>query len=1105
MLAVLAFELRCARRSLLVWLCAAAVLGVGGALYTRFAMLHAAGYAPAPRFALPSFGLFALWVALPGLVAFTAGLRARDERARVAEALDSRPLSNLALLCGRTVAAVLPAWASLLALGIALLLGGAVAGRFGWTWLGESPQLAALAAFLVVDAPATLLFWAALTTLAAAALRGTAAVTATVFGVMALAYFGLLHTPMRFLPAVAGVANLGLAGSDILPRAPAAVDVAQRLALVLLAVSALAAAAMWTRRRDHARRPRQRAWALGLAVAGTGVVGLLCMQAAAAAGEQRAWTQARLALRDAPRVDVERLAGRVDIDPGRALALDLTLRVRAPAEPGPEPMRFSLNPGLAVASVTVDGQPVDYGFDLGLLTVPPPAAADEAVTVGIRASGRPDPRFGYPDSAAAASDESLLGSGLALMGERASVFEPGFVALPPGAHWLPRADVGYSGSLEAADRRDYRAIDLDVHAPPGWTLAGAGRDAAGAEAGARFRPNTPLADFALLAVPWRAERTVIGGVECELLLHPAHAEQLERVRDFAGPLVERYERKLRAVTRDGFGYGLGPAGTAPVFSVVEAPAALRRYGGGRWMEVVQALPGVHLLAEHGFPTARLHEAAVEAVAAWLDFRFGANRFPLADGVWRSLLPFLASATGDAGPRLNRLLDLLTKHHWNLGASAGLSSDLGGPAGFSAATLTPAWQQTGLPRALHRLLGAVWVGILPPEVAGDAKYLAAALAGPAMVGGGGGDIGTVLALLRTRHAGGHFTRADFLDALTQEFPEFAPIVDGWLADAGLPGFVAEARAYRLPDDSRGAARYQLLVQVRNTGRADGYVRLLWRMHGLAALPGASAAVAAGATVELGHVQWAPPVEAKLDTFLSLNRGGVRLPLPQVDPQVIVSEEPFSGARPSSWTPRTDPNEVVVDDLDEAFLTESVITPGLRFTRRVVRAAGPDVPTRTMSASQWQRQKYHYIFSWGRYERTLVTIEPGTGESVATFRAVLPSAGRWRLAHHLPGPSLYSGSFIEDGPEFIRKHYDPRGLGTFDIHVHTGGRSVPVSFDGTDAVPGWNALGIFDLPAGEVRVTVSDRTSGDCVVVDAIRWLPADEQMPMPTAAKDQAQS
>ncbi len=35
-----------------------------------------------------------------------------------------------------------------------------------------------------------------------------------------------------------------------------------------------------------------------------------------------------------------------------------------------------------------------------------------------------------------------------------------------------------------------------------------------------------------------------------------------------------------------------------------------------------------------------------------------------------------------------------------------------------------------------------------------------------------------------------------------------------------------------------------------------------------------------------------------------------------------------------------------------------------------------------------------------------------------------------------------------------------------------------------------LGTFDLPAGEVRVTVSDRTSGPSVPADAIRWLPAE---------------
>ena len=45
---------------------------------------------------------------------------------------------------------------------------------------------------------------------------------------------------------------------------------------------------------------------------------------------------------------------------------------------------------------------------------------------------------------------------------------------------------------------------------------------------------------------------------------------------------------------------------------------------------------------------------------------------------------------------------------------------------------------------------------------------------------------------------------------------------------------------------------------------------------------------------------------------------------------------------------------------------------------------------------------------------------------------------------------------------------------------------MDFDATIAVPGWNDVGTFEVPAGLVTVVVSDATTGDIVVADAVRW-------------------
>ena len=60
------------------------------------------------------------------------------------------------------------------------------------------------------------------------------------------------------------------------------------------------------------------------------------------------------------------------------------------------------------------------------------------------------------------------------------------------------------------------------------------------------------------------------------------------------------------------------------------------------------------------------------------------------------------------------------------------------------------------------------------------------------------------------------------------------------------------------------------------------------------------------------------------------------------------------------------------------------------------------------------------------------------------------------------------------------------GVHSIEISSDGTVTTVDFDAVAATPGWNEIDAFDLDAGPVRVTVSDKTSGNAVVADAIRW-------------------
>ena len=135
------------------------------------------------------------------------------------------------------------------------------------------------------------------------------------------------------------------------------------------------------------------------------------------------------------------------------------------------------------------------------------------------------------------------------------------------------------------------------------------------------------------------------------------------------------------------------------------------------------------------------------------------------------------------------------------------------------------------------------------------------------------------------------------------------------------------------------------------------------------------------------------------------------------------------------------------------------------------------------------------SWGKYRRTYARIAAGSGNRRAIFTATLPRAGLWELAYHSP---FVGGKMRKRGKDNAKRERMARltgdsgsELGQYDVTLLTENRVRPVEFDASAAERGWNDLGTFDLTAGTVRLSISDATEGESVIVDAIRWMPVNQ--------------
>ena len=608
-LAVAAAEFRSLRRAAQTWIIVAVAGGAGLAPFLYYSVAHGirSGYGAtagsvSPRFLIHGFGDLTLLAMMAGMVLLVVNALARDRRDGITEAVDARPPSNLSLVAGRTAGLVLTAWLAPTLLALATLAWGGATAATGF-WTGDFVEPWSLAAFLLVDAPVAFLAWTALVVFLRVALGGAWAAAGAAFALLALQVWALFALPAWLLPVVSLLPRFAAISSDVLP-AFADGAVVQRFALLLLAGGALclAAATLARRTRGDDGAKAQAAAGAVLGSLGAAFLAFLLVQAGHERTERAVWIAAHQERQGAAGFDIERVAAQVVIDPGHQLRLDATLRVRTEAQK--DALVFRFNPDMEVAHVRTAGETLEHRHESGLLDVrlARPLAAGEAVELSLLATGVPDPRFAYLDEALDPSSLALADSLLHTLGTEASIFESGYVALLPGVAWLPAAGAGFGAGPDFFD------LSLEVDLPPGWLAAGPGRRTESpAPGGGRrfgFRSSAPVAEVAVLASD-RFERWAgsVAGVDVELLLHRQHMRNARFFRDAATSIRDHFGWRFASAADSGIPYPYGS------LSLVEVPARLRGLGGGRRMDSALAAPGVVMVREHGFPTARFDFAS----------------------------------------------------------------------------------------------------------------------------------------------------------------------------------------------------------------------------------------------------------------------------------------------------------------------------------------------------------------------------------------------------------------------------------------------------------------------------------------------------------------
>ncbi len=1115
---VMRAELRLTRRLVRYWIFLTLALLSGLVIYLYYSVLHAffSSYSATaaiigPRFLISGMGLYYVGFFLFGLVFMAFDVRARDVRERMVEVLDARPITTPELVLGRFTAQLLAAWVpAWLMVALMQLLGFALPAL--GAPIGEPLQPTSLVMFTVFMCLPAMAFGLALTYLVTLLVRNRLIAAVVTIGVLV----GIIWASFKVSP-IASV-FLDLSGvysvvfpSDILPSIVDLVGFLQRLGFLVAAFGLLALAVAVHPRLDGGSRRLRAAFGAGLMAVAAGLLGAGAGLRASNLRQLDSWLGAHEARASEVRPDIIRIEATTDVDPGKAISVEAEIVIAAPAEMALDRVLLTLNPGLELHEVTTDGSDIAFEHSNGLLELDLRLEPGTQRRVRVRYSGKPDIRFGYLDSVRTPERLPAMESQLYILGYDRGLNDRRFVALMPAIAWLPLAGAAVESKGDFDLGPDFFDVDLQVTVPDGWLAAGPGaRHDQGTTDGRtafRFSPGAPVDGAAVIASVFESFALDIEGLRLEILLTPGHLRTVETLSDARDAIRERVADRLQEFAEAGLAYPYDG------FTIVEAPNALRGFGGGWRLGSVLSQPGMMLVRELGFPLARFdvpfrdesdwqdHEGGLPQARLERLEEFFINDFSggnLFTGAARSFCLTQCSARGPGREALDWSLDELgtlmmsdTRGYFSahlftpeMNAKIGQAIQghlINGGGGHFADSLIEVFSSR--PAVWKAVLDTSPVDIDPwddPQKAIDGLSLKSGTLAQVIYD----DLGfegsaALLASLRRDYAGGTFMLEDVVAAAEQQDPGLGRMIEDLLTTTNLPGLVGDrADAYRLADGDDGGARYQLNLVVRNDEATPGLFRVTYYVGAdddqereesePLRIDGRSA-------VRFSTVLTRPPTGVWVHPYLSLNRSSFRVPLPEVDETGVVETEPSEGVTVVEYE-IADSNAVVVDDLDDGFeIIEGVERSGLRLGAKDRDDAELDqgLPVEEFGPLPRVWSRASSATAYGRYRHTLAWMRKGKGESRAQFTGVVLKPGPWELEIHLPHKQRFRVA---------------RNWGVWKMAVVQGDDRHEIDFDAGEAPRGWNLVDSFDLTGGEVTVEFSNETTGMIVVADAVRWTP-----------------
>ncbi len=808
----------------------------------------------------------------------------------------------------------------------------------------------------------------------------------------------------------------------------------------------------------------------------------------------------------------------------------------------PEPVErylFSLNPGLEVVALTRNGRAVPFTREFHILTVQPPSAlepgAADSLTVSYR--GAIDERACYPDIGEEKRKESyrIVFYNIA---KRFAFITGDYVLLTPESLWYPRAGLSEAAAYPVVPPRDYVDFSLKVKTTGG--LRAVSQGAATEKEGGEFvfRPEVPLPQLSLAIGRYQmrsltVEDSLTAGDSMVAVKTDYNLYFLEG-HDFFSQYFTEVADTLPSLIRDAradYENKLDLKYPFRRLSLVETPiqffAYLRDWTLGT--ETVQpelvllpekavALQSVNFRMMKHFMSRRGrrggNQMSDEEMQRSLFQRFVNETFMEGSFQSRGMRALRArnrgfSATFDFAncsvfPLYHSQVRHFSSAQWpifNVALEFYLNQRIGGDQARTSAIARVVSGMSENDRANLTLMERSLAEILANPGTEDNVYNIMKVKSIYLFNYIRSEVGEeeFKTFLKNYFESQTFTdrnAGDFIDKLASRFGvDFGQNLDSWLHEKKLPAYIFTGlKMYEIIDDNR--TRYQVLLTVTNTEQTDGLigVNFRWgsggnfrRMWGSGPENEADERlyiIKAGHSKEIGIVLDGKIQALWFNTYLSQNLpNSMEMQFEDTKPEP--DAKPFEGERILDQPPDLEePGTVIVDNEDPGFEVHTYESES--FLKKLLNLSD-DEKQEYMGLRQWRPPtKWSNALRgefYGKYRHSAHYIGSGKGENRVSWKAELPSSGRYDLYYQvieLPSMRRMRG---------MRGRPDGEGENSlkdfhFVIHHDDGAEELKVDMDGAEQ--GWYLLGTFYFSQGTATVELTDQSKGLLVYADAVKW-------------------